>query len=369
MTNLRIPKGLDGVVIDKSSVSQVDAETNNLMYRGYPVEELADQKSFLDVAYLLVYGELPTPQEIGTFRDKEKQHRKLDTNLRKLLEEMPIYTHPMDELRTGLSYIGSLDTRMWNHDDNQDKFIITFSAIPMIIASRYRIKNGQPIVEPRQDLDFIDNFFWMCFEDTPKPALKKAFEVSMILYAEHSFNASTLTARVITSTTSDYYSAIVGAIGALKGPLHGGVNELVMHMFKEIKKPENAENYVLQKLRSKERVMGFGHRVYKKGDSRVPTMKKYFVDLAKTYEKDYLIDLYDKLEEVMIKETGIHPNLDFATAPAYYLMKFDIEMYSPLFVMSRITGWTAHIIEQANDNKLIRPLHEYTGPALRHIKE
>ena len=368
MTNIKVPKGLAGVIVDKSAVSKVDAETNTLMYRGYPVQELADKKSFLDVAYLLVYGELPTSQEIGALRDREKQHRKLDTNLRNLLQGMPIYTHPMDELRTGISYIGSLDTRMWNHEDNQDKFIITLSNIPMIIASRYRIKHGQPIVDPRKDLDFIDNFFWMCFEETPKPEIKKAFEVSMILYAEHSFNASTFTARVITSTTSDYYSAIVGAIGALKGPLHGGANEQVMHMFKEIKTADEAEDYLVQKLRAKEKVMGFGHRVYTNGDSRVPTMKKYFVKLAKTYKKEDLIEKYENLEEVMLKEKGIFPNLDFPSAPVYYLMNFDIEMYTPLFVMSRITGWTAHIIEQINDNKLIRPLNDYTGPSLRHVE-
>lgn len=368
MTNITVPKGLAGVVIDKSAVSKVDAETNTLMYRGYPVQELADTKSFLDVAYLLVYGELPTPQELGTFRDKEKKHRQLDTNLKTLLEGMPIYTHPMDELRTGLSYIGSLDARMWDHSDDQDKFIITLSNIPMIIASRYRIKHGQPIVEPRLDLDFIDNFFWMCFEDTPKPELKKAFEVSLILYAEHSFNASTFTARVITSTTSDYYSAVVGAIGALKGPLHGGANEQVMHMFKDIKSADRAEDFLTEKLKNKEKIMGFGHRVYTKGDSRVPTMKKHFTALAKSQDKDHLVDIYEKLEELMIRNKNIYPNLDFPAGPAYYLMKFDIEMYTPLFVMSRITGWTAHIIEQINDNKLIRPLNEYSGHALRHVQ-
>jgi 2-methylcitrate synthase len=267
-----------------------------------------------------------------------------------------------------LSYIGSLDTRIWKHEDNQDKIIIALSNIPMIIASRYRIKHNQPIIEPRQDLDFIDNFFWMCFEEKPKLELKKAYEVSMILYAEHSFNASTFTARVITSTTSDYYSAVVGAIGALKGPLHGGANEQVMHMFKEIKTPDNTEEYLLEKIKNKEKVMGFGHRVYTHGDSRVPTMKKYFLQLAKTYGKEHLIEMYEKLEEVMIKEKGIYPNLDFPAGPTYYLMKFDIEMYTPLFVMSRITGWTAHIIEQINDNKLIRPLNEYTGHTRREVK-
>lgn len=369
MANINVPKGLAGVVVDTSAVSKVDAATNTLMYRGYPVQELADKKTFLEVAYLLVYGVLPSSQELSTFKEKEKKHRQLDEQLRALLEGLPIYTHPMDELRTGLSYVGALDTRIWNHEDDQDKFIITLANIPLIIASRYRIKHGQPIVEPRQDLDFIDNFFWMCFEDTPSVELKKAFEVSMILYAEHSFNASTFTARVIASTTSDYYSAIVGAIGALKGPLHGGANEQVMHMFKEIKTPGHAEDYLLQKLRLKEKVMGFGHRVYTNGDSRVPTMKKYFVELAKIYEKDHLIEIYEKLEEVMVREKGIYPNLDFPAGPAYYLMKFDIEMFTPLFVMSRITGWTAHIIEQIADNKLIRPLNEYTGPERRAVPD
>ena len=367
MTNIKVPKGLENVVVDSSAISKVTPDTNTLTYRGYPVEELANKKSFLEVASLLVYGELPTNQEIGTFREKEKKHRKLDANLRTLLQNMPIYTHPMDDLRTGLSYIGSLDTRMWNHEDNQDKFIITLSNIPMIIASRYRIKHGQPILAPREDLDFIDNFFWMCFEHTPNSKIKKTFEVSMILYAEHGFNASTFTSRVITSTTSDYYSAIIGAIGALKGPLHGGANEQVMHMFKEVKTAHKAEDYLSYKLRNKEKIMGFGHRVYQNGDSRVPMMKKHLLELAKDYNKEHLIEIYEKMEKIMLEKKNIYPNLDFPAGPAYYLMKFDIEMYTPLFVMSRVSGWSAHIIEQINDNKLIRPLNEYTGPELRHI--
>lgn len=209
----------------------------------------------------------------------------------------------------------------------------------------------------------------MCFEKQPDPVVSKAFEVSLILYAEHSFNASTFAARVIASTTSDLYSAITGGIGALKGPLHGGANEQVMHVLKEIGKPENAESWLRKKLESKELIMGFGHRVYRFGDSRVPTMKHWETELAKvTGEKNWL-EISEILENIMVKEKGIYPNLDFPAGPAYYMMGFPVDFFTPLFVMARVTGWTAHVLEQLSENRIIRPLAEYTGPEERVVKK
>ncbi len=222
-------------------------------------------------------------------------------------------------------------------------------------------------IAPHSHLGFAENFLHMCFGQVPAPELVKAFEISLILYAEHSFNASTFAARVVTSTLSDIYSAVTAAIGALKGRLHGGANEAVMHNMLEIGDPDRAEQWLRNKLAAKEKVMGFGHRVYKHGDSRVPTMKRAFLDIAAATGGPQWVRMYEILERTMDKATGIKPNLDFPTGPAYYLLGFDIEVFTPIFVVSRITGWTAHIIEQGESNSLIRPLSEYVGVPQRSV--
>ena len=208
----------------------------------------------------------------------------------------------------------------------------------------------------------------MCFGQIPHKDVVKAFDVSLILYAEHSFNASTFATRVIASTESDIYSATVGGIGALKGPLHGGANEQVMHMMIEIADPAKAEAWMLDALKNKKKVMGFGHRVYKYGDSRVPTMKKYAQKMADVVKDQKWMKMYDILEKTMVTQKKIHPNLDFPAGPAYYMMGFEIDFFTPIFVMARTTGWSAHIMEQANSNRIIRPLSEYTGAGERHVK-
>jgi citrate synthase len=223
-------------------------------------------------------------------------------------------------------------------------------------------------IAPDPRLGFSENFFQMCFGEVPDQSVVRAFDISMILYAEHSFNASTFAARVVISTLSDIYSAVTAGIGALKGPLHGGANEAVMSMMLEVGSPEAAESWLRQRLADKEKVMGFGHRVYKHGDSRVPTMKKALDDLAATKNGQVWLDIYEALERIMVEEKGIYPNLDFPTGPAYYLMGFDIPTFTPLFVISRITGWTAHIMEQLEHNALIRPLSHYNGPEQRSIR-
>ena len=239
--------------------------------------------------------------------------------------------------------------------------------IPTIISATYRCKKGKKIIAPRNDLTASENFFNMCFGKIPRKEVIKAFDVSLILYAEHSFNASTFASRVITSTTSDIYSAICGGIGALKGPLHGGANEQVMHMLKEIGEVKNAKKWILDALAKKKKIMGFGHRVYRSGDSRVPTMTKYAEKMASITGGEKWIQISNILKDTMIKEKNIYPNLDFPAGPAYYMMGFDIDMFTPLFVMSRITGWTAHIMEQTADNRIIRPLSDYIGSAQRKV--
>jgi citrate synthase len=245
-----------------------------------------------------------------------------------------------------------------------------FALIPEIVAADFRLRNGKQPIAPTGDLAFSENFFHMCFGEVPKPEIVKCFDISMTLYAEHSFNASTFTARTIASSLSDIYSAVTGAIGSLKGPLHGGANEAVMHMLKEVGDPDGAEAWMMDALATKKKIMGFGHRVYRSGDSRVPTMTdayKKMVDVIGADEAKKYWKISRSLDEVMVREKKIYPNLDFPAGPAYYLMGFEIPMFTPIFVISRITGWTAHVIEQLSANKLVRPLSNYTGPAQRDV--
>ena len=247
------------------------------------------------------------------------------------------------------------------------KAIRIFSKTPTAIAAFFRTRKGKKVIRPKKQLSFSENFFYMCFGKIPNKEIIKAFDVSLILYAEHSFNVSTFTARTITSSLSDIHSAITGAIGSLKGPLHGGANEEVMHMMNKIKKAENALNWINSALDNKDVVMGFGHRIYKKGDSRVPTMEKYFKKVAEIKNDKKFYKIYDTVKNVMIKRKDIHPNVDYPTGPTYHLMGFDTDFFTPIFVLSRITGWSAHIMEQHAANKLIRPLSKYSGEKYRKV--
>lgn len=369
-----IYKGLAGVVVDTTAISRVNPETNSLLYRGYPVQELAAKCSFEEVAWLLWHGELPTAEELAGFQAEERAARALSADLVKLIDSLSLTAHPMDVLRTVLSAIGANDSEdTWANDEqsNLRKSKALFAVIPAIVAYDQRRRRGQELIAPRADLDYSENFLWMTFGELPDAVVVDAFRVSLVLYAEHSFNASTFTARVITSTLSDLYSAVVGAVGALKGPLHGGANEAVLHIFNEIGIGEGAAERAVAwldtALAEKRKIMGFGHRVYKNGDSRVPTMQASFEKLVEHYNRPDLLELYRALEAEFVSRKGIKPNLDYPSGPAYYLMGFDTETFTPLFVASRITGWTAHIIEQLRANALIRPLSLYDGEEERHL--
>ena len=366
---VNVKPGLEGVVADTTTVSKVMPEINSLVYKGYPVQDLAETCNFEEVAYLLWNGELPNMADLNGFVAKERSMRSISDDLKEVIKKFPKNAHPMDTVRTGVSFLGMEDVRIWDNDPetNKEKSLRLMAAIPTIIAADYRARNGKEIIDPRKDLSFSENFFFMCFGETPKQEVIQAFDVSLILYAEHGFNASTYASRVITSTTSDIYSAVCGAIGALKGPLHGGANEQVMHVLKEIDDPAIAKEWMLKALEEKRKVMGFGHRVYRKGDSRVPTMKKYANLLADLLGETKWRDISQILEDTMVENKGIYPNLDFPAGPAYYLMGFDIDMFTPIFVMARITGWTAHIMEQTANNRIIRPLCQYIGPGERKV--
>jgi 2-methylcitrate synthase len=369
MTDPEIHKGLAGVVVDYTAISKVNPETNSLLYRGYPVQELAASCSFEQVAHLLWHGELPTPDELAEFTRVERSLRSLDDNVKRLIDDLPTTAHPMDVVRSAVSVIGANDphTPDSSPEANLTKAVALLAKLPSIVAYDQRRRHGDDLIEPREDLTYSENFLYMTFGEVPKQVVVEAFDVSMILYAEHSFNASTFTARVITSTLSDLYSAVTGAIGALKGALHGGANEAVMHIFDEIGSAQNADAWLETALAEKRKIMGFGHRVYKNGDSRVPTMKAALDTLVAEYDADELIALYDALETGMAERKNIKPNLDYPSGPTYRLIGFDTETFTPLFVASRIVGWTAHIMEQLASNSLIRPLSLYNGPDERHL--
>ena len=364
-----IKKGLLGIVVDETEISKVMPEINSLTYRGYAAQDLCARCDFEEVAYLILNKELPNKKQLKEFKKELSKEITLSKNLLSILKKIPKKSHPMDVARTAVSVMGLEDkeTKDSSPKANLRKAIRILAKTPTALAAFYRLRKGKKIIAPKKNLTFSENFFHMCFGKVPEKEIVKAFDVSLILYAEHSFNVSTFTARTITSSLSDIHGAITGAIASLKGPLHGGANEEVMHMMKKIKKPENALKWITKALKNKDVVMGFGHRVYKSGDSRVPTMREYFKRVAiikkdKTFEK-----IYDIVEKVMIKEKNIYPNVDYPTGPTYHLMGFDTDFFTPIFVISRITGWSAHIMEQHAANKLIRPLASYKGSKHRKV--
>lgn len=363
-----IHKGLNGVVVDSTSISDVDPTITSLTYRGYPVQELATECSFEEVAYLLWNGELPDPGELSLFSQRERTSRSIDPRLQDLIFSMPENCHPMDVLRTAISWLGARDQ---NHDVHQSGLSL-LAKLPTVVAYDLRRRRGADVIAPSRDRGIASNFLYMCFGDDPEsPATNfydvEAFDRSLTLYAEHSFNASTFTARVISSTLSDVYSAITGAVGALKGPLHGGANEAVMEAMLEIGDPDRAADWVRAQVDAGNKIMGFGHRVYRTGDSRVPTMEESMRRIAASHGGETWVQMYDAMAEAMEERTGILPNLDFPAGPLYHMLGIDIPFFTPIFVLARTVGWTAHIAEQYADNSLIRPLSNYVGPGRREI--
>ena len=364
-----IKKGLLGIVVDETTISQVMPEINSLTYRGYAVQDLCEMCSFEEVAYLILNGDLPNSIQLSKFKKEERANRDITINLREIIKHMPKKAHPMDVVRTVISVMGleDKDTTDNSPEANMRKAMRILAKTPTAIAAFFRVRKGNKVIKPKKKLSFSENFFYMCFGKVPQKEIVKAFDVSLILYAEHNFNVSTFTARTITSSLSDIHGAITGAIASLKGPLHGGANEEVMNMMKKIKTPNKAKNWLIDTLNKKQVVMGFGHRVYKSGDSRVPSMKKYFLKVSKIKKDKRLYKIYEIIEKEMIKRKNIYPNLDFPTGPTYHLMGFDTDFFTPIFVISRITGWSAHIIEQHASNKLIRPLSKYKGSEHRKV--
>jgi len=364
-----IKKGLLGIVVDETTISQVVPELSALTYRGYKVQDLCDKCDFEEVAYLVLYGDLPSKKQLKKFIKDERSNRKLSKQIVKDIQKMPRNAHPMDVIRTCVSLMSleDKDTKDNSPKANMRKAMRIFAKTPTAVAAFFRARKGKKIIPPSTKLSFAENFFKMMFNKVPDKEIVRAFDISLILYAEHSFNVSTFTARTITSSLSDLHGAITGAIASLKGPLHGGANEAVMHMMKEIGKPEKAQKWIDNALEKKKVIMGFGHRVYRTGDSRVPTMKHYLFKTARILKKEKYTKIYEILSKTMVEKKKIHPNVDFPCGPLYYMMGIDIDFYTPIFVMSRITGWSAHIMEQHASNKLIRPLSKYRGAEVREV--
>ncbi len=364
MSEERYFPGLEGVIAGETAVSAVEG---GLLYRGYPIEQLARDATFVEVAYLLLYGELPNQEELADFQSILSESAEVDESILRFIGEIPLHVGAMDVLRTGISALAHFDPQL--DDDGREasiaKTVRLLAQIPILIAARHRQREGLPLVEPNSELSFAGSILHLITGREPTALEERGMDVSLILYAEHEFNASTFTARVVTSTQSDIYSAITAAVGALKGPLHGGANERVMEVLEEVGSPDNAAGWVRQALDGKRRIMGFGHRVYKDGDPRATILKEYCVQLAEKRGNTDLEQIADTIEEVVRREKRLPPNLDWPSARLYHYLGLEIDLYTPLFVASRVVGWAAHVIEQAENNRLIRPRSNYIGPAQR----
>ena len=359
----KVAVGLENIVAGKTRISQIDPEKIELTYRGYNINDLAVHATFEDVAYLLLIGDLPTSTQLDTFCKEIAANRALPDWVIATLRLHPKTAHPMDTLRSGVSALGAghPDANDNSHVANLCKAKALIGQIPTVIAASQRIQNGQTPIAPRADLGYAANLLYMLDGEEPTTDAVKTLEVSLILHAEHGYNASTFAGRVIASTQSDIYAGICGAIGALKGRLHGGANEKVMQMLLEIDAVEKAETYLDEKLKKGERIMGFGHRVYRDGDSRVPIMSRFAKMLGDRLGITKWSEMAAVITSVMRREKGLYPNIDFPSAYTYYLLGIPIELYTSLFVAARIAGWTAHLIEQHDDNRLIRPISIYEG--------
>ena len=361
--------GLRGQVAGKTALSTVGKSGSGLTYRGYDVSELADKCIFEEVAYLLLYGNLPTQTELDAYQAKLKSLRGLPQSLKDVLERIPAESHPMDVLRTGCSMLGNLETEM-SFDEENDQADRMLAVFPSIINYWYRFTHDNVRIETETDDETIGGHFLHLLKgEKPNELHTKVMNVSLILYAEHEFNASTFTARVCASTLSDIHSCITGAIGSLRGPLHGGANEAAMDMIEGFSSADEAETEMMAMLARKDKIMGFGHAIYSESDPRNVVIKGWAEKLASDVGDEVLYPVSVRCEEVMWREKKLFCNADFFHASAYHFMGIPTKLFTPIFVCSRLTGWAAHVFEQRANNRIIRPSAEYTGEELRSVPE
>jgi citrate synthase len=358
-------KGLEGIVAANSGICWIDGDAGVLAYRGIDIHELATHSNFEETTYLLWHGKLPTKDELATFTQKLAAARKVDPKIYDLLRSFPKDGTPMQALRTAVSALSfyDADEKAVDHDSNVRKAFDLTAQIAMIVAAFDRIRKGKEIVQPDLSLSHAGNFIYMLTGEKPSETATKAFDIALILHADHEFNASTFAARVIAATLSDMHSAITGAIGALKGPLHGGANEAVMRMlFAVDKSGEDPVEHVRKMLAEKKKVSGFGHRVYKTEDPRATHLRRMSEDLGRSANNPKWFEMSRKIELFINQEKKLNANVDFYSASTYTTLGIDIDLFTPIFAVSRIAGWAAHVIEQLDDNRLIRPRAEYIGP-------
>ena len=363
-------KGLAGVIVGETGISTVGKAGAGLTYRGYSIEDLARNATFEEVAYLLIYGKLPNRTELCAYNDRLAKLRELPSDVCAMLEALPMSTHPMDVLRTGASMIGSLEPE--GEDGRSAPYVADrlMATMTSMLGYWHRYAHRKQRIDTQSDeIGLAAHFLRLLTDQKPNESASRTLDTILVLYAEHEFNASTFTGRVVTSTLADTYSAVVAAIGALRGPLHGGANEAAMELVASFDNPQQAEKSIQHMLEARRLIMGFGHRVYKFGDPRSDIVKELARTLALENEDTTYFDISERIEEVMMREKGLHPNLDFYSATAYHLCGIPTVMFTPLFAISRTSGWVAHVIEQRDDNRLIRPNADYTGPPARKYVE
>ncbi len=367
-------EGLEGVIANETAIANLEGRegSGGLEYRGYRIEDLAGNVSYEETAFLLLHGDLPTRAQLREFDSRLRASRDLPAPLVQLFREIPETAHPMDVIRTSVSVLAHFDPDVnappTDHAANVRKAERLVAQMPTAVAFRERIVNGNAPIAPRADLDHAANFLNMVNGKMPSPTMSSAFDLSLVLYTEHELNASTFSARVTVSTLSDLHSGIVAAIGTLKGPLHGGANEEAWKVLEEVGSPENALKWIEDALAQKRRIMGFGHRVYKTGDPRSRILKPHCAALAAEIGDDRWERIAEPIEQIVTTQKHLPPNVDWPSARLYHYMGLDIDLYTPIFAMARVAGWAAHIIEQLDHNRLMRPRARYIGPPNRPVK-
>lgn len=367
MAQASFKDGLEDVVALNSSICYIDGTTGQLLYQGYDINDLVLHSSFEETIYLLWHGELPNAEQLAEHDAFLRANRSLPAELLEHLRMLPDIAVPMEVLRTGVSLISMYDQESEETSDvaHLHSAARLVARMPMIVAAYHRLRQGKEPIEPREDLGFAANFLYMLTGEEPDPLHVRVFDAALIIHADHELNASTFASRVTTATLSDLYSAVTAAICALKGPLHGGANEEVMRMLLEIGEIDQAEAWVKEKLASKEKIMGFGHRVYRTDDPRAVILKQFSKQVGEKSGNTLWYEMSRVIEETVVSEKGIYPNVDFYSASTYYMMGIPIDLYTPIFACSRSAGWTAHILEQYANNRLIRPRAQYIGPSFR----